>query len=108
MVCSSIKEIINQNDIDYNFVVGDCVGVDSMAQDWLRDNLKCHSKVTVYHMFEKPRYLASMLFNTSGGYEDDIPRDSAMTEVSNEDIAFIRKGRWISGTAQNILRRYEK
>lgn len=102
-----LSKIIQSNE-DYHFVVGDCEGVDSMAQNWLRDNLKCHAKVTVYHMFEKPRYLASMLFNTSGGYKDDISRDSAMTNVSNEDIAFIKKGRWTSGTAQNILRRYEK
>jgi hypothetical protein len=31
-----------------------------------------------------------------------------MTNSSDKDIAFIRKGRWTSGTAQNILRRYEK
>lgn len=90
------------------FVVAECIGVDRLAQDWLRDNLKNHSRVTVYHMLEKPRYLASMLFKTAGGYQDDVQRDSAMTTISTEDIAFIRKGRWTSGTAQNILRRYEK
>mgnify|MGYP007123929867 FL=1 len=93
---------------DSEFVVAECIGVDRLAQDWLRDNLKNHSRVTVYHMLEKPRYLASMLFKTAGGYQDDVQRDSAMTTISTEDIAFIRKGRWTSGTAQNILRRYEK
>ena len=34
-------------------------------------------------------------------------RDSAMTNASSEDIAFIRsKSKWDSGTAENILRRH--
>lgn len=40
--------------------------------------------ITVYHMFK------------------------AMTEHSDYDIAFIRKGKESSGTAQNILRRWTK
>lgn len=41
-----------------------------------------------------------------GGFETDRDRDSAMTNVSSEDIAFIRsKSKWDSGTAENILRR---
>jgi nicotinic acid mononucleotide adenylyltransferase len=37
----------------------------------------------------------------------DRDRDSAMTNVSSEDIAFIRsKSKWDSGTAENILRRH--
>lgn len=90
------------------FVLAECEGVDSFAQDYLRDHLKNHKRVTVYHMFDSPRYLASKLFNTKGGYKTDIERDTAMTIDSNIDIAFIHKGAWTSGTAQNILRRYEK
>lgn len=90
------------------FVLAECEGVDSFAQDYLRDHLKNHKRVTVYHMFDSPRYLASKLFNTKGGYKTDIERDTAMTIDSNIDIAFIYKGAWTSGTAQNILRRYEK
>ena len=42
-----------------------------------------------------------------GGFETDRNRDSAMTNVSSEDIAFIRsKSKWDSGTAENILRRH--
>lgn len=42
-----------------------------------------------------------------GGFETDRDRDSAMTNVSSEDIAFIRsKSKWDSGTAENILRRH--
>ena len=39
-----------------------------------------------------------------GGFETDR---AAMTNVSSEDIAFIRsKSKWDSGTAENILRRH--
>lgn len=94
-------------DDNNSFVVGDYEGVDYMAQCYLRDHLKNHKRVTVYHMFENPRNLASKLFNVVGGFHNDIERDSEMTKVSDEDIAFIGKGRWTSGTAQNILRRHE-
>lgn len=93
------------------FVVAECSGVDSMAQDWLSSNLSDTGKatrVTVYHMMTKPRYLASELFKTVGGFVSDIERDAEMTKSSDVDIAFIRPGRWTSGTAQNILRRYER
>ena len=58
-------------------------------------------------MYQEPRYLASSKFKTKGGYDSDISRDAAMTMESDMDIAFIRAGRWTSGTAQNILRRHE-
>lgn len=99
------KAIMN---CESNFVVGDCIGVDSMAQDWLNENIDNLQRVTVYHMFTEPRYISTLCFKTSGGYKSDVSRDTAMTIASDEDIAFIRKGRWTSGTAQNILRRYEK
>ena len=91
------------------FVVGDYWGVDEMAQDWLSQNLpeSEHHRVTVYHMFRKPRVWCSRGFKLSGGYMSDIERDTAMTMNSNLDIAFIHKGRWNSGTAQNLLRRIE-
>ena len=91
------------------FVVGDYYGADRMAQLWLSENLpeEEHSRVTVYHMFNLPRILESKLFKTIGGFRDDISRDSAMTEISDQDIAFVYPGRWTSGTAQNILRRLE-
>lgn len=41
-----------------------------------------------------------------GGFKSDIERDSAMTENSDYDIAFIKDNRWNSGTAQNIKRRH--
>lgn len=91
------------------FVVGDYWGVDEMAQQWLMNNLPDneHCRITVYHMYKNPRVKCSELFNTSGGYRSDVDRDSAMTRNSDIDIAFIHCGRWTSGTAQNILRRFE-
>ena len=91
------------------FVVGDYWGVDCMAQEWLSNNLPLieHGRVTVFHMFKNPRVCCSNYFNLSGGYMSDVERDSAMTRISDVDIAFIHNGRWTSGTAQNILRRRE-
>lgn len=101
-----LKELVTSKEC-VGIVVAECMGVDIMAQEWLRDNLKDLSCVTVCHMFDTPRFLATPEFNTQGGFESDIERDAWMTEHSNFDIAYIRKGRWTSGTAQNILRRYE-
>ena len=61
-------------------------------------------RVTVFHMFKKPRYWMG-LFLLRGGFTSDKQRDRAMTKVSNEDIAWVRPGREKSGTAQNLKRR---
>lgn len=87
------------------FVVGDYQGVDFMAQQALAEMVS-PERVTVYHMFDKPRNLASKSFNLKGGYQSDEERDAAMTHDSTDDIAWIRRGKEQSGTAQNILRRY--
>ena len=92
------------------FVVGDYWGVDEMAQTFLAEvlaELKQEDRVTVYHMFEKPRVLKSGKFKTKGGFTGDEARDAAMTRESDEDIAFVRPGKRNSGTAQNIIRRVE-
>lgn len=83
------------------FVVGDAPGTDTMAQTFLS---KLGAKVTVYHMFESPRINVGGSV-TSGGYSTDLERDAAMTEASDYDIAWVRKGREKSFTAANILRR---
>lgn len=91
-------------DPDCKFVVGDYEGVDFMAQTWLvKEGLK--EKLTVYHMWSRPRHLAEGVMFTKGGYTSDLSRDSAMTEISDFDIAYIGKpGK--SGTRQNINRRW--
>jgi hypothetical protein len=89
------------NEEGSKFVVGDCKGVDSMAQKFLK--VMGVKDVKVYHMFEEPRY--NVGFDTVGEFRSDIERDFNMTLNSNEDIAWVRKGKERSGTAQNIARR---
>jgi hypothetical protein len=84
----------------YSFVVGDAKGADTMAQDYLYGKT---DKVTVYHMFESPRYNAG--FTTEGGFLTDKERDSCMTDNSDRDIAWVREGRERSGTQKNLDRR---
>lgn len=91
------------------FVVGDFKGTDTLAQDYLKVKLEPIdqlNRVTVFHMFKKPRYLASDGFKTQGGYIDDTSRDNAMTKASTHDIGFLLSNRLKSGTAKNILRRH--
>lgn len=95
-------------DKEAKFVVGDCEGADRMAQDYLLACGVSFRNITVYHMFKAPRYLTRSCTLTQGGFTSDVERDAAMTEHSDRDIAFIRKGKESSGTAQNILRRWTK
>lgn len=91
---------------DAKFVIGDCEGVDKMAQDYLMDILMISPQnVTVYHMFDSPRNCNPLISNIKGGFTSDEKRDAAMTKASFEDIALVRDYTKISGTAQNILRR---
>lgn len=90
------------------FVVAECDGADRMAQDYLLACGVSPKNINVYHMLKAPRYLANHNIPTIGGYTSDLQRDEAMTKNSDYDIAFIRKGRETSGTAQNILRRWTK
>lgn len=90
------------------FVVGDYYGVDIMAQNYLVDSLKIDpDRITVYHMFEAPRNINPKIKNTKGGFRSDSERDAAMTEASDEDIAFVRDPKKWSGTGENILRRHK-
>lgn len=86
-----------------SFVVGDFDGVDLRAQ--IEISLRGDKdKITVYHMFEQPRFLVKGL-KTKGGYTSDDERDAAMTSASSCDIAWVRPGKEKSGTAKNIARR---
>lgn len=113
-----LVEILNSNRYA-SFVVGDCKGVDKMAMDFLSNAAKNGNiKLTIYHMFDSPRVTPGdipikyidTIFNGSvkfkGGYTTDLERDTAMTNDSHVDVAWIRPGRNTSGTAQNIKRRY--
>lgn len=96
--------LITQEEIE--FVIGDYEGCDTMAQLYLTTHGFDPSRVTIYHMGDKPMNLVNKRFKTIGGFENDIDRDSAMTNASTYDLAYIRKGKEDSGTAQNILRRF--
>ena len=85
---------------NHSFVVGDARGADALAQNYLFGKT---DKVVVYHMFESPRN--NVGFPTEGGYESDELRDIAMTDNSDSDIAWVRKGREESGTQKNLNRR---
>lgn len=92
---------------DCKFIIGDYWGCDLMAQEYLLDVLNIDpSRVTVYHMLDTPRYKNDKVVNFKGGYKSDEERDSAMTNDSFADIAFVRDWTKLSGTAQNILRRH--
>ena len=60
----------------------------------------------MYHMMESPRYFNKKAYNFVGGFQSDDERDEAMTNASDEDIAFVRDCNVLSGTGKNILRRY--
>ena len=89
------------------FIVGDCDGVDIMAQNYLMDVIFIEpSRITVYHMLDAPRNINPRIEKTRGGFKSDEERDAAMTVASSFDIAFVRDIKKNSGTAQNILRRH--
>ena len=92
---------------DCKFVVGDYYGVDIKAQNYLIDVLQVDpSRITVYHMLEEPRNINEKITNKVGGFKSDSERDTAMTNASVADIAFVRDNKKMSGTAENILRRF--
>lgn len=89
---------------NHSFVVGDFRGADTICQSFLS---AITNKVTVYHMFDKPRNTHEN-FSTVGGFQTDEARDCAMTLASDYDIAWVRPGRDRSGTTKNIDRRIKK
>lgn len=107
-----------------SFVIGDAKGADLLAQKYLTNcisnNLTFHDKVTIYHMFKKPRNNFGN-FKTIGGFENDNDRDVQMTNDSTDDILWIRSKEeqllklgakydpnYVSGTQKNMIRRLSK
>lgn len=90
--------------VGHHFVIGDARGTDNFAANLLmRVFSEEPSRVTIYHMWNAPRF--STQFPLSGGYRSDDARDEAMTIASDYDIAWVRPGRERSGTANNLWRR---
>ena len=103
----TIDYVLEQRGDEAKFIVGDYWGCDEMAQNYLLDTLGLDpSRVTVYHMFDSPRYCNKKVQNFISGFTSDEERDAAMTAASVDDIAFVRDHTKLSGTAMNILRRY--
>jgi hypothetical protein len=78
----------------------------NMAQNYL---VECgmEEKTTVFHMNEQPMNYNCTIKNKVGGFKTDEERDSAMTDFSDFDIAFVRCNKWKdSGTAINLRRRF--
>lgn len=99
-----IKAIENY---DAYFIVGDYQGVDIMAQNFLVDTLQYDPKrIIVCHMNPTPMFCNAKITNWVSNMPNDYARDIYMSTHSDADIAFIRKGKEMSYTAQNILRRY--
>jgi hypothetical protein len=100
------------NDKEAEFVVGDYDGVDKFAMDYIYEEYCV--PLTIYYMFDTPRNTPRVLSGDPnsvgvyfrGGFTSDEERDSAMTKISDFDIAFVKNNRWDSGTAQNIERRH--
>ena len=89
------------------FIIADYHGADIMAQNYLMDVLEISpDRVTIYHMGDTPMNINSKITKTKGGFSNDRERDAALTKDSAFDIAFVRDNKEISGTAENILRRF--
>jgi len=96
------EKLVKAVDDGCGFVVGDCIGADSLAQIFFKD--KKVINVKVFHMFENPRnYFCNA--EKVGGFKSDKERDMSMTNASDFDIAWVRPGREKSGTAKNLRRR---
>lgn len=98
------KKITIAYRLGHTIVIGDAGGCDEMAQRFLNTLTKSRSKIFVYHMLDKARNNPCG-YPVIGGFKSDNSRDKAMTEASDYDIAWCRKGIDKSGTAKNILRR---
>lgn len=102
----AFQKVLNETP-DAMFLVGDYHGVDIMSQNCLIEEFNVNpSNITVYHMLDNPQNINPNITNTVGGFESDEERDAAMTANSFKDIAFVRNHTELSGTAQNIMRRF--
>lgn len=94
--------------IEPHYVLGDYEGVDTMAQNFLSYALNVDPhRITIYYMGNTPMNCADEKYNRKFGFLTDNERDEAMTNDSDEDIAYITDETKWSGTGQNILRRYK-
>ena len=78
-----------------HFVIGDCDGVDALAQIFLKKTLSedQHSRVKIFYRGDKPKNYMSTGFVSAGGFVSHDEAAVAMTLCSDEDIAYIHNGR---------------
>lgn len=100
-----INEALSEN-TNAKFIVGDCDGVDIMAQNYLVSIIDDISRITVYCVGDTPKNINSELIYIKNGFNDEREKDIAMTNASFKDIALVRQCEYITGTGENILRRY--
>lgn len=100
-----INEALSENP-NAKFIVGDCDGVDIMAQNYLVSIIDDISRITVYCVGDTPKNINSELIYIKNGFNDEREKDIAMTNASFKDIALVRQCEYITGTGENILRRY--
>lgn len=96
-----------------SFVIGDAPGVDTYTNMYLSDKWL---DLVVYHIGTEPKNNPGN-FPTCGGFKNHDDKDAAMTNVSDEDILYIRsiaeqqaiygeKYKYrVSGTEKNKIRR---
>lgn len=112
-----IEKLINGNDLDLTFVIGDWMGCDKMVMDHLEDLLIEEGITLEIHCVNKfqntpgnvpEKYLYSCFGEFISTYYHNTydECDEAMTKNSDFDIAWIRPGKEDSHTANNIKRRY--
>lgn len=78
-----LEKILDAIDEGASFVVGDAPGIDTLSQKYLFKILtekELKERVTIYHMFDKPRYICSDVIKCVGGFKNDKSRDEAMTK----------------------------
>lgn len=95
------------------FYVGDCDGCDSMAIEYIVNNVLPNNPDTYLtictcdfdfegkqsYNFDNPN------INIINGFKSHEERDTYMTRETQVDLLYIRPGKWDSGTAQNFVKR---
>ena len=101
---------IMEDDLFADFVVGDFEGCDKMALEYILSQ-PTYNFVSIYYTKElKTRPLGEHPENFEKVFTYEMPSydacDAAMTNNSDFDVTWIRPGREMSHTANNIKRRY--
>ena len=108
-VINSIEKIIKQN---FQILVGDAVGVDSLVQNYCKN--RNYNNITVYSIFDNPRFIASNLFETKkinvnlsirNKRQQQQEKDKAMTLGS--EYSFVIWDSKSKGSYDNIRRGFE-